>query len=91
MADMYVIACVICALVLLVWAVRVIMSPTGPHGEELVIIYYWVVPIIMGCPVFLAFRSWEKRFELSRTKLFLFNMPFALALMAWMWVASLPT
>jgi hypothetical protein len=87
----YLSACIVCDLALLVWAFRAITSPTGPRGEELVIIYYWVVPIIMACPIFLAFRSWEKRFELSRTKIVLFNTPFALALLAWIWVVSLPT
>lgn len=84
-------ASIVCDLALLVWAFRVLTSPTGPHGEEVFIIYFWVAPIIMACPLFLAFHSWEKRFELSHTKIALFNTPFALALLAWGWVASLPT
>lgn len=83
--------CLLCDLLLVAWAICILASPTGPRGEQLVIIYYWVIPIIMGPPAILAYYSWEKRFEYSRMKLALLNVPFVAAVGAWIWIASLPT
>jgi len=87
----HLLACLACDLALLIWAILVLMRPDGPRGEELLIIYWWAVPMVMLGPAMLAIRSWLTRWEFSRAQLFLYNFPFALALVAWAWIASLPT
>jgi hypothetical protein len=86
-----VLAAVACDVALLVWGLLTLLQPGGPRGEELVVVYWWVVPLIMLTPAQLALTSWLNRWELSSIQLFSYNAPFALAVAIWAWVASLPT
>ena len=87
----YVLGAMACNIALLIWGVLTLLKPGGPRGEELVVIYWWVVPLIMLVPAQLALKSWLNRWELSTLQLVLFNVPFALTVLIWAWVASLPT
>jgi hypothetical protein len=79
-----------CYLVLLVWGVYTLLKPSAPRGEELVAVYWWVVPLIMAIPAWVAIHSWLDRWALNKTQLFLRNGPFALTVLLWLWIASLP-
>jgi hypothetical protein len=80
-----------CNLALLLWGVFALLNPDGPRGEELAVIYWWVVPLIMLPPAQVAIKSWFNRWQLTTAQLVLYNAPFALAVVLWAWVASLPT
>ena len=80
-----------CNLAVLIWGVYTLLKPGGPKGEELVVLYWWVVPLVMAIPVWVAIHSWLNLWALSKSQLILRNAPFALAVIVWAWVALLPT
>ena len=79
-----------CNLALVVWGIYALLKPGGARGEELAIVYWWVVPLIMVVPAKLALDSWLNRWRLTKSRLFLLNVPFAFALGLWAWVATRP-
>jgi hypothetical protein len=79
-----------CNLVLLIWGVHTLLKPGGPRGEELLVVYEWVVPLVMVPPAWVAIHSWLDRWALTKSQLVLRNAPFALAVAVWVWVAFLP-
>lgn len=81
----------LCNVVLLLWGIATLLKPGGPRGEELAVIYWWVIPLVMLVPAQLALTSWLNRWQLSKSRLFLFNVPFAAAVLLWLWVPLLPT
>jgi len=50
----------------------------------------WDGALLVGGPDDLV-AIFVPRIEVSRIKLFLLNVPFVLAVAAWIWIASLPT
>jgi hypothetical protein len=80
-----------CNLLLLVWGAHTLLKPGGPRGEELFVFYYWVVPILMAIPVWVAIHTWLDRWALTKRQLIVRSVPFALAVAVWVWVAVLPT
>src|SRR3954469_8799092 len=80
-----------CNVALVIWGVLTLLKPAGPGAEELVVIYWWVVPLIAVLPAGLALYSWLNRWYLTKRQLFAFNAPFAIAVALWAWVASLLT
>ena len=78
-----------CNLVVLIWGAHALFKPGGPRGEELVIVYEWVVPLVMAIPAWVAMHSWLNHWALSKSQLFFRNAPFALAVAVWAWVAFL--
>ena len=86
----YIVGSMLCNVVLLVWGIRTLMKPGGPRGEELVVVYWWVVPLIMALPAKLALQSWFNHWYLTRLQLFFYNVPFALTVGLWGWVAFHP-
>jgi len=89
--DPYALLSMVCNLVLLIWGVHTLLKPGGPRGEELVVVVWWVVPLIMAIPAWVAIHSWLNHWALSRPQLVLRNAPFAATVLLWGWVASLPT
>ena len=67
------------------------VSAGGPRGEELFVFYWWVVPLVMTVPAWVAFTTWLDRWALTTSQLILRSVPFALAVGVWIWVACLPT
>jgi hypothetical protein len=86
----YVLGAMACNVALLIWGVLTLLKPGGPRGEELAVVYWWVVPLIMLTPAQLALKSWLNRWQLSYVQLVVYNVPFAAAVVVWAWVASLP-
>jgi hypothetical protein len=80
-----------CNLALLIWGVNTLLKPGGPRGEELVVVYWWIVPIVMAPPAWVAIHTWLDRWALTTSQLLLRNAPFVLAVAVWIWVACLPT
>ena len=80
-----------CNLALLIWGVRTLLKPDGPRGEELVVVYWWVLPLLMAIPIWVAIHSWLNHWALSKSQMILRNAPFVLAVAVWAWVAFLPT
>jgi len=79
-----------CNLLLLIWGVHTLLKPGNPSGEELFVFYYWVIPILMAVPAWVAIHTWLDRWALTKRQLIVRNVPFALALAVWVWVALLP-
>jgi hypothetical protein len=80
-----------CNLAMLIWGIHTLLKPGGPRGEELVVVYWWVVPLVMATPAWVAIHSWLNHWALSKSQLILRNAPFALAVAVWAWVTLLPT
>ena len=80
-----------CNLAILIWGAHTLLKAGGPRGEELVIVYWWIVPLVMTIPAWVAMHSWLNRWALSKSQLIFRNAPFALAVAVWAWVALLPT
>ena len=80
-----------CDLVLLVWGVYALTKPGGPQGEQLTMVYYSLVPMLMIGPGWVAIHSWLDRWALSKAQMFIRNVPFALVVLLWGWLALSPT
>lgn len=87
----YAVSSVVCNALLLLWGIVTLLKEGGPRGEELAIVYWWVTPLIMLAPAQIALHSWLNRWQLSKVRLLLLNVPFALAIAVWIGVLSLPT
>ena len=80
-----------CNLLLLIWGVYVLLKPGGPRGEELFVFYWWVVPLLMAMPVWVAIHTWLDRWALTNRQLVVRIVPFIVAVAVWAWLALLPT
>ena len=80
-----------CNLAILIWGVHTLLKPGGARGEELLIVYWWVVPLVMAIPAWVAMHSWLNHWALTKSQLIFRNGPFAVAVAVWAWVALLPT